>query len=147
MPNLSLSETCGVTLVATALNASRLELFQTLPSVSLTTTAMAGRVLVVKTRTGEARLTFTATLGTEPEHPVLKARLYNLTGPPRDSGGAIICFVGPPGKTVEWRMVQGEGTLTPFQTYTDELGRASCRLDVGYYAKKTVIVVGAAFIP
>jgi hypothetical protein len=44
-------------------------------------------------------------------------------------------------------MVQGTGTLTPFTTFTDELGRASCRFDPGYHPVRTVVVVGVAYVP
>ena len=73
------------------------------------------------------------------------AALYNLTGKVRDSGGAILCFVGPPHKSVDWRLLQGHGTLTPFTTFTDALGRCSCRFDAAGFVER--VVVGAAYVP
>lgn len=74
-------------------------------------------------------------------------RLYNLTGPARAFGGAILCFVGPPWKTVEWRMVQGNGTLTPFMGHTDQDGRAACRFDAGPVSTKGRVVVAVVYVP
>lgn len=137
----------GMLVSANAADDCRLHLTQTLAPMSLFMTSMPGRVFAFDLNLEEAKPTAQITLGDEPEHPVLPAQLFNLTGPVRESGGAILCFVGPPWKTVEWRMVQGTGTLTPYTTYTDEYGRASCRLDVGYYNRKTTIVVGVAYVP
>lgn len=73
------------------------------------------------------------------------AALYNLTGQIRQFGGAIICFVGPPERSVDWRIVEGTGTLTPFTTVTDAYGRASARFDaIGFMGR---VVIGVAFVP
>jgi hypothetical protein len=148
MPNASLDQTLGsVTLDAQALNTNNLSVDQTLQSVALTATGILGRVLTVKDYLGEAKLDAQIALGDKPAVITGPPRIYNLTGPVRDSGGAILCFVGPPWKTVEWRMVQGTGTLTPFTTFTDARGQASCRFDAGYHPKKTLVVVGVAYVP
>jgi hypothetical protein len=73
------------------------------------------------------------------------AAVYNLTGKVRDMGGAILCFVGPPNKSLDWRILEGHGTLTPFTTYTDALGRGSCRYDAVGFAE--YVVVGVAYVP
>ena len=72
-------------------------------------------------------------------------RIYNVTGPVRASGGTILCFVGPPHKSVAWRILQGVGTLTPFTTFTDEQGRCSCRFDAAVITG--TVVIGAAWVP
>ena len=74
------------------------------------------------------------------------AELHNLTGKVREGGGALLCFIGPPNRSVEWRILEGEerGELTPFTTYTDGLGRASARLEAGVKGR---IVVGVAWVP
>lgn len=125
----------------------QLVLNQMTDPVALVSTATLGRVVNGSITLGEATLVATTTLGSRPDVIVLSPKLYNLTGPVRDSGGAILCFQGPPWKTVEWRMVQGTGTLTPFTSYTDELGRASCRFDPGYHGYHTTVVVGVAYVP
>lgn len=73
------------------------------------------------------------------------ARLYNLTGRITNFGGAIICFIGPPHKSLEWRLLDGNGTITPFTTFTDALGRSACRYDPEGLSGHAVIA--AAFIP
>lgn len=77
--------------------------------------------------------------------PTPPARLYNLTGPIRGSGGAIICFVGPPHKAIDWRMVQGLGTLTPYTLFTNEHGQCSCRFDSSGIPGR--VIIGAAYVP
>ena len=72
------------------------------------------------------------------------AKVYNLTGPVRQFSGAILCFVGPPWKSVEWRILQGHGTLTPYTTFTDALGRCSCRFDAAGIVER--VVVGVAYV-
>lgn len=143
--NAALTQTlANVAIDARVYGPNNVQFDQTLDPTVLASTSILGRVFAVSLPLGEAKLASQLSLGVAPEHPVVGARLYNLTGPVREFGGAILCFVGPPWKTVEWRMVQGEGTLTPFTTYTDELGRASCRLDV---TVKAHIVVGVAYVP
>ena len=73
------------------------------------------------------------------------AEIFNLTGPVRDTGGAILCFIGPPNKSVSWRLLQGFGTLRPFTDFTDELGRCSCRFDAGGITG--TVIIGAAYVP
>jgi hypothetical protein len=148
MAVLELDEELGaVTLSSTVSGPNRANLALTLAPVSVASQAVPGRVLRTSLGTEEAHLRSQATLGERPEHPVLPPTLHNLTGPVRSSGGAILCFVGPPWKTVEWRMIQGVGTLTPFTTYTDELGRASCRFDCGPVSTRTKVVIGVAYVP
>lgn len=137
----------GVTLQAQILKPRTLSLVQNLDAVVVDATAKVGRVANATIWLGEARTTSLVTLGEKPWPPIQLPALYNLTGLVRDSGGAILCFVGPPWKTVEWRMIQGEGTLTPYTTYTDALGRASCRFDCGYVPRKSRVIVGVAYIP
>ena len=72
------------------------------------------------------------------------AGLYNLTGKIHANGGAILCFVGPPFRTVEWKIVSGAGTVTPFTLYTDAQGRASARFEA---AIPGPVVVGVTWIP
>jgi len=72
-------------------------------------------------------------------------RIYNVTGPVRATGGTILCFIGPPNKSIDWRILQGHGTLTPFTTFTDEQGRCSCRFDAAGITGK--VVIGAAWVP
>lgn len=72
-------------------------------------------------------------------------RIYNVTGPVRASGGTILCFIGPPLKSISWRLVQGVGTLTPFTTFTDAQGRCSCRFDAAGLTGR--VVIGAAWVP
>lgn len=73
------------------------------------------------------------------------AAIYNLTGAIRDNGGAILCFVGPPHRSVEWRVLEGAAvSLFPFTTYTDETGRASCRLEaIGFGGS---VRIGVAYV-
>lgn len=140
----------GVTLESRAFGpgqAAVLTLVQTTAPATAVSTSSLGRVARVTAYTAEARLTSAAQLGPRPDYPVLKPALYNLTGPPRSFGGAILCFVGPPFRTIEWRMVQGFGTLTPFTTHTDELGRATCRFDCGSVASRHRVIVGVAYVP
>jgi len=73
------------------------------------------------------------------------AALYNLTGPVRQFSGAILCFVGPPLKSLDWRILQGHGTLTPYTSHTDELGRCSCRFDSAGIIER--VIVGVAYVP
>ena len=72
-------------------------------------------------------------------------RIYNLTGKVRQFGGAILCFVGPPWKSIDWRIIEGHGTLTPYATFTDALGRCTCRFDSSGIVER--VVVGAAYVP
>jgi len=136
-----------VVLQSAILGPRTLKLIQTLDPTVVAATAKVGRVANATLWLGEARTTSLVTLGEKPWPPVQAPALYNLTGPVRDSGGAILCFVGPPWKTVEWRMIQGVGTLTPYTTYTDAFGRASCRFDCGYVPRKSRVIVGVAYIP
>jgi hypothetical protein len=73
------------------------------------------------------------------------AALYNMTGRVRENSGAIISFVGLANKAVEWRIVEGEGTLTPYTTYSDALGRCYCRYDPAGFIGR--VVIGAAYVP
>jgi hypothetical protein len=118
---------------------------QTLDSVELTTTVELGRVASAHLTTAEAQTTVLVELGDPPVLLVLPPRIYNLTGRVRQTSGAILCFVGPPRRSVEWRMLSGMGTLTPFTTYTDDLGRASCRFDAAGIVGP--VVVGVAYVP
>lgn len=145
---LSLTQTLPETaLDASALGPRQLNVTLTLDATVASGAANLGRVTNAKNWLGEAKASASVTLGPPPAVPILPPRIYNLTGPVRDSGGAILCFIGPPWKTVEWRILEGTGTLTPFTTYTDELGRASCRFDAGYHGHRTRVVVGVAYVP
>ncbi len=73
------------------------------------------------------------------------AALYNLTGRVLDNGGAIIVFVGPANRTIDWRLLEGNGTLTPITTFTDALGRCSARYDAAGFTE--TVLIGAAFVP
>jgi len=136
-----------VVLQSAILGPRTLKLTQTLDPSVVAATAKVGRVANATLWLGEATTKSLVTLGDRIYPPVQAPGLYNLTGPVRDGGGAILCFVGPPWKTVEWRLLQGEGTLTPYTTYTDALGRASCRFDCGYVPRKTRVVVAVAYVP
>jgi hypothetical protein len=89
-------------------------------------------------------VTSAAVLGVAPPRPPT-SRIYNLTGEIRDNGGAILCFTGLPNRSVEWRIVEGLGTITPFTTYTDALGRSSARFDASGFAGR--VVIGVAYVP
>lgn len=148
MANASLTQTLDeVALTGVAWGPDNAALNVPLSPVTISAASIRGRIVATTAYLAGATLSSQATLGTRPDVVVLPARLYNLTGLVRDSGGAILCFQGPPWKSVEWRMVQGQGTLTPFTTYTDELGRASCRFDCGYVGTITRVVVGVAYVP
>lgn len=73
------------------------------------------------------------------------AAIYNVTGQVRQTGGAILCFVGPPGKSVVWMLLHGSGTLTPFTTYTDDQSRCSARFDAGGFVE--TVTIGVAWVP
>jgi len=86
--------------------------------------------------------TVLATFSTDARpQPVIR----NLTGSVRQFGGAILCFQGPPNKSVDWRILEGHGTLTPFTTFTDALGRCSCRYEAAGFVEH--VVVGVAYVP
>ena len=72
-------------------------------------------------------------------------KIYNLTGPVRQFSGAILCFVGPPWKSVEWRLIEGHGTLTPYTSFTDAGGRCSCRFDASGIVERVLVAV--AYVP
>ena len=120
---------------------------QVCDSVQLTLTANQPKGWVFHSlQTADARLRFTVTLGEVPSKVHYgEPKLYNLTGPVHALGGAILCFVGPPNKSVDWRLISGDAILTPYTTATDPLGRASCRLDaVGITGR---VIVGVAYVP
>lgn len=114
---------------------------------------LAARVVPIRTAqmrltTGAAILTSTAHRGTAPVLPPQLtggAQIYNVTGPVHATGGTILCFIGPPDRSVEWRLLQGQGTLTPFTTFTDAQGRCSCRFDAAGITGR--VVIGAAWVP
>lgn len=72
-------------------------------------------------------------------------KLYNLTGKIRDNGGAILCFMGPPHKSVQWHILEGLGHLTPFTSYTDKLGRCSARFDAMGVTGR--VMIGVVWVP
>ena len=146
MADIELLQTLDdATLVAVAVRNRHLSLVQTLASVSLVGTMQAGRAVAVAFATGEAKLVATITLGDRPTPIILSPRIYNLTGQIRSNGGAILCFVGPAHRSIDWRLLQGHGTLTPYTTFTNELGQCSCRYDAGGFAEH--VIVGAAYVP
>lgn len=71
--------------------------------------------------------------------------IYNVTGPVRQDGGAILCFVGPPHKSVVWTVLHGSGTITPVTTYTDARGRCSARFDAGAFVEN--VTIGVIWVP
>ena len=126
------------------IEASGLELDQTLDD-----TTIAGvfyREIQFTTIRPLDRVTVAAqlTLGTAPPLPAI-SRIHNLTGKVHDNGGAILCFTGWPNRTVKWSILEGLGTLTPFTTYTDTLGRASARFDAAGVTGRVVVAV--AYVP
>ena len=134
-----------VALTAMVAGTRQLSFTQTTDPATMSSTAILGRVLRATNFTAEAKLVSHVTLGEAPFPPREKTAIYNLTGVVRQTGGAILCFIGPPWKTVQWRMVKGHGTLTPFTTFTDELGRCSCRYDAGGIVES--VIIGAAYVP
>jgi len=145
--NVALDQTCAATLSGMLVKDRALHFDQTCAPVGLTFTAGLGRVFKFDSSTAEARLTSWVEVGDPPLRPPRKPGLYNLTGRVLDSGGAILSFIGPPWRSVEWRIISGTGTLTPFTAYTDALGRSSCRFDAGWHGHKVVVVVGVAYVP
>lgn len=119
-------------------------LVQTLDPVTLEADGSTGLVANFHRQLGKAVLTSDVTLG-ERDYSLVNPGLYNLTGQVRDSGGAILCFVGPPNRSLDWRLLEGVGTLTPFTTYTDATGRASCRFDAAGITGH--VVIGVAYVP
>lgn len=73
------------------------------------------------------------------------AVIRNVTGPVRQFGGAILCFLGPPRKSIQWNILQGVGTLTPFTTRTDDYGRCSARFDSGGLVE--TVIIGVTWVP
>ena len=73
------------------------------------------------------------------------ATIINLTGKILEDGSAILCFQGPANRAVDWRILSGTGTLTPFTLFTDAYGRASCKFDAG--GIPGAVVVGVAHVP
>lgn len=144
--NLALDMACeSVSLSTTAAGDRQLALTQTCDPTTVSSTASLGRAIRATNATAEAKLVSHVTLGEAPFPPRELPKLYNLTGAVRQTGGAIICFVGPPWKTIQWRMVKGHGTLTPYTTFTDALGRCSCRYDAGGLVES--VIIGAAYVP
>jgi hypothetical protein len=169
MPNLAFDQTCAdATLVATAaLKSHDLALTATLDNITfvaqavgwryvafnqtcdpvgLVMTSIRGHAVKFEAATASAKMTAHVGLGTPPP-PVYTyiPRIYNVTGQVRQTSGAILCFVGPPNKSVDWRILQGDGTLTPFSTFTDAQGRCSCRFDSAGAVGR--VVIGAAYVP
>lgn len=119
---------------------------QTLADVQLQAMAFQTNRASVVQSTADAQLSAFAISGQgDPDRPIQIPRIYNLTGRVRDSGGAILCFIGPPFRTVDWRMEQGHGTLTPYAKSTDALGRCSCRFDAVGFVER--VIIGAAYVP
>lgn len=105
----------------------------TLPSLSV-----SGRVGEANTLVGRLVLP----LGFRPNGRVRwNAAIYVLTGPARANGCTVFCFVGPPDRVVEWRVLSGSGLLTPYQEYTDTWGRASCKYEANGYSGQLTIEV------
>jgi hypothetical protein len=75
---------------------------------------------------------------------VVTPQIFNITGQMLDNGGCILCFIGEPHKTIDWRLLEGHATLTPFTTFTDKLGRCSCRVDAQGFVE--TLVIGAAYV-
>jgi hypothetical protein len=70
-----------------------------------------------------------------------KARIASLTGEVRAGGSALLAFLGPPDRSIEWSIVEGGGQLLPITDYTDQYGRASCMYDTGGFVGDVVIQV------
>lgn len=105
----------------------------TLPFVSV-----EGRVGVCNTLVGRVKLA----LGMQSRGRIRsKAAIYALTGAVRANGCTIFCFVGPPDRSVEWRVLAGSGWLYPYQDYTDEWGRASCKYEADGFSGMLTIEV------
>ena len=146
MADLDLTQTFDdVILDARIVGDRYVSLIQTFAPVTLVATMQAGRAVAFASATAEAKLVATITLGDRPSPIILSPRIYNLTGQIRQTSGAILCFVGPAHRSIDWRLLQGHGTLTPFASFTDELGRCSCRYDAGGFVER--VVVGAAYVP
>lgn len=153
MPELELTQTLDdATLFASIFGISRSAVVdQTLDNVGLTAVAFQTNQARVDQHTAEVRLSahLVADLppGTPgaPGTPFIEERIYNLTGTVTDRGGAILVFTGPIFKSVEWRLISGHGTLTPFTTFTDEKGQCSCRFDAAGFVEQ--VIVGVAFVP
>lgn len=134
-----------VTVASFMEHATTANLVQTLDDVTVVSTAFRPITATLSWMIGLPTLVAIAELGDEPTLPAGGPRIYNLTGQVRDSGGAILCFVGPPNRTIDWRLLEGHGTLTPFTTFTDKLGRCSCRYDAAGFVER--VVIGAAYVP
>jgi general stress protein CsbA len=120
------------------------EVVVTLDDVTIDATFYKELQLVLVRPLARVTVTSEVVLGVAPPLPP-SSRIYNLTGEIRDNGGAILCFVGLPDRSVEWRIVEGLGTITPFTTYTDTLGRSSARFDAAGFSGR--VVVGVAYVP
>lgn len=71
--------------------------------------------------------------------------IQNLGGTLRQGGSTILCFLGPADRAVEWQVLQGLGTLTPFTKMTDAYGRASCKFQAGMLVE--MVKIGVTFVP
>jgi hypothetical protein len=76
---------------------------------------------------------------------VSEARLRNLTGAVRPTGGALLVFIGPPDRVVEWTIAMGSGTLTPYTSFTDGHGQALARFDAS--GSPGLVRVRVTFVP
>jgi len=169
MPDLSFDQTCapatvvataalkshdlalpatldGITFVAQAVGWRYVAFNQTCDPVGLVMTSIRGHAVKFEAATAQAHMTAHVGLGEPP--PAVETnipRIYNVTGQVRQTGGAILCFVGPPNKSIDWRILQGDGTLTPYTSFTDAEGRCSCRFDSAGRVER--VVIGAAYVP
>jgi hypothetical protein len=144
MPNASLDQTCDGVIFDAVIAKDRSAFFdQVAATAILTASVELGRVARYVSATAEAQLTATVTLG-EPTPPeelleTLPARLYNLTGRVRSSGGCVVVFKGPANRTVAWSLASGYGTLTAYTTRTNAVGQAIARYDAGGIPGRVVI--------
>jgi hypothetical protein len=135
-----------ITFVATAVGWRYVAFNQTCDPVGLVMTSIRGHAVKFEAATAQAYLTAHVALGVPPPAAyTYTPRIYNVTGPVRQTSGAILCFIGPPNKSVDWRILQGDGTLTPFTTFTDAEGRCSCRFDSAGAVER--VIIGAAYVP
>lgn len=71
----------------------------------------------------------------------VRGRVVSITGKVRAGGSAILAFLGPPDRSVEWGLSEGGGLLLPITDYTDQYGRAMAKYDTGGFEGDVVIQV------
>lgn len=91
------------------------------------------RTLVGAVRLKGLRPRLTVRVGTQ---------VFVMTGDVRQFGSAIICFLGPPYRVIEWSIVEGAGMLVPYTPdVTDQWGRGFCLYHAGNYQGKVRVQV------